>query len=98
MKQLPLACSLPAPELAARRREIAELTARALLARAVIPGGVRARLRGGAEVELALRRLIELEGECCPFLDFALDREGDELVLEVVAPAGGEGAARELLG
>jgi MerR family transcriptional regulator, copper efflux regulator len=98
MNELPIACSLSATELASRRREIAELKDGALLARAAVPGGAQARFAGSAEVERALRRLIELEGECCPFLDFALEREGDELVLDVVAPAGAESVARELLG
>ena len=44
------------------------------------------RYRRAPEVEAKLRELIVLEAECCPFLDFELAEEGDEVVLKVSGP------------
>jgi hypothetical protein len=39
--------------------------------------------RGGEETARVLAALIEAERECCPFLDFTLEREEDEVRVAV---------------
>jgi hypothetical protein len=39
--------------------------------------------RAGDETEQVLAELVEAEGECCPFLDFTVHREADEVRLSV---------------
>jgi hypothetical protein len=48
-------------------------------------GGGRLFLHHGAGAEVA--RLIAAEGACCSFLDFALSRDSQRLVLEVTSQA-----------
>ena len=86
MNDIPLACSLSLDDLARRRRDIADLTRDALLERAAIPGGLRARFRRDRQTKAALERLVAAERECCPFLDLAIERGADELVLVLRGP------------
>lgn len=72
------ACSLTAPELAERRRAFAALPL-------IEDTPTRLRYRDGPGVESSLRELIRLEAECCPDIDFALERKEGELVLTIGA-------------
>jgi len=47
---------------------------------------VRLRFRAADGVEGSLRALVAAERECCPFLDFELASEEDELVLRIAGP------------
>jgi DNA-binding transcriptional MerR regulator len=80
----PIACTLPADEMAPR------LDAwRALLARAVdvidVDHGVRIALVDGVDVA-AVAELAQAEQACCSFLSFAVAIDGDGVALEVRGP------------
>ena len=83
------ACALNTAELGARANEWAALGARALVDRVQMREGVRLRFRREAGVEEELRRLVDLEGACCPCLVFGIEPASEELVLWVRGPAGG---------
>lgn len=83
--ELPIACSLSAADYGARSDEISALASEALRAPEPIDGGVRFAFAPGAEDRL--RRLVDAEAECCPFLTMHLRRTSDALELEVTGPA-----------
>src|SRR5439155_3083361 len=69
------ACSLDDGELTARRREWKGLDERARLSTESRPDGHLIVYRGGEETARVLAALIEAERECCPFLEFTVERE-----------------------
>lgn len=73
------ACSLTDEELATRRQEWRALDMHALVRAESRPDGRLLVYRGGEETARILASLIEAESLCCPFLDFAIDRRGDEV-------------------
>ena len=80
-----LACTLTSAELRARRAHIGAIADRALRSRERVPGGARFVFDPAAEA--ALRELVALEAECCPFLTLDLRPAGDALELTVTAPS-----------
>ena len=64
-------CTLTGSDLKDRGAAWAKLWASGLLHRDRIPGGIR--LRADAGGEDALHTLIDLERECCSWIDFAVD-------------------------
>jgi hypothetical protein len=70
---IPIACSLPQAELADRARAWKKLLRTSLLARERVAGGLRLTVHPGAL--LALRELVELERDCCPWITFSFDGE-----------------------
>ena len=86
MPDLPIACTLTADDLTARLALIDALTTDALLERTETDIGLRVRLRDTPEIEQRTRELIAAESRCCAFLEFALAREGGDLVLDVAGP------------
>lgn len=79
----PFACSLTDERLRVRLEEWLALDKRALLRAENRPSGRLNVYRAGDEIERVLAELIEAEGECCPFLDIAVEREGNEVRLSV---------------
>ena len=79
----PFACSLTDERLRVRLEEWLALDKRALLRAENRPNGRLNVYRAGDEIERVLAELIEAEGECCPFLDIAVEREGNEVRLSV---------------
>jgi hypothetical protein len=92
----PIACSLSAAEMRERRTTIDAIAREALRTREPMDGGVRLTFTDGADTERALRDLIAAEAECCPFLRFDLDRDGDSMTLEVTAPEDAQPMLAEL--
>lgn len=84
--ELPIACSLEPRSADARILRWQALADRALLASQRDGGAARQRYRDDAGVDTELEDLIALERQCCPFLDFNLDRADGELVLDVTGP------------
>jgi hypothetical protein len=90
MAELPVACSLTEPELAARR---AGVLADVRLAREEarwLPDGVALRFAAEPERLALLATFIELERQCCAFLRFRLTVEpgGGPVWLELTGPPG----------
>jgi hypothetical protein len=48
--------------------------------------GYRLRLRSDAEIETTLREFVRRDKECCPFLDFTVQRGPQVLQLDVHGP------------
>ena len=92
----PIACSLPPTERSDRRAVWERLLERALREQRPIPSGMRLIFVPGEGVEGELRELAQLEGQCCAFADWKVERRDDEVVLDVTAPAGAVAAVRAL--
>ncbi len=87
----PVACSLEPVEIDSRGRQWKELLAANLVDREVIPGGVRLRLQPSDDMGAKLSRLIELESNCCAWIEWSIE-EGR--LVQVEATAGShEGAS-----
>jgi hypothetical protein len=80
------ACTLGDDELASRREDWLALDRRALVRSEDTSQGRLLVYRGGDETAQALQALIEAEGRCCSFLDFRVDRRGDEVRVTVAYP------------
>jgi hypothetical protein len=86
MKELPIACSLSAVDLEARRAELAEIGRRGLVSltqasadRAVLDFNPDPRTKRDLE------RVVAAEAECCAFLEMNIT-EGDSLTLSIAGP------------
>lgn len=81
-----VACSLQPAELADRRAIWQRVAASALREQRLAPGGVQLVYAARDGVEETLRELVRLEGDCCAFADWVVQRRGDTVVLDVTAP------------
>lgn len=86
MPDLPIACTLSPAGMTARLALIDALATDGLLDRTPTASGLRVRLRDTPDIEQRTRQLIEAESACCAFLAFNLDREDDDLVLDISGP------------
>jgi hypothetical protein len=82
---IPLACSLPAGELADRRLEFADASAK-ILSREPTERGLLLRFRDAPGFQQQLADLIRRERECCPFFEFRMEAADEQILLEVGAP------------
>jgi hypothetical protein len=82
----PIVCTLSAKELEDRELAWQKLLGSGLVARSRVPGGIRLTAEQGAAT--ALRQLIDLERECCPWIKFDVSSQSS-----VTLTAGGEGEA-----
>lgn len=85
-RDTPIACSLNASDASTRQARWQALADTALIEHGRTARGARQTYRAEAPVERELADLIELERECCPFLEFELSRGVDDLVLDVRGP------------
>ncbi|HEY2604284.1 MAG TPA: hypothetical protein VGI67_22185 [Thermoleophilaceae bacterium] len=86
--EIPIACSLSATDARTRKDDWKRLLERAAVTRTPLAGGgTRIALAPLDGVRAELRRLIEAERECCPFLEFELDDEGGALAVTIPALA-----------
>lgn len=84
ISEIPVAgCSLEDEELAVRARRWRTEIRPAVIEERTIEGGMLIRLRREPQTEENLRELIRLEADCCPHLDFDLQRAGSDLRLTV---------------
>ena len=81
----PIVCTLTSSDLRDRGAAWRKLFASGLLNRDRVPGGIRLSAQPGA-VE-ALRELIDLERECCAWIDYDVDSNGATLTAEGDAEA-----------
>src|SRR5688572_801922 len=82
----PIACSLSAADFETRRRDTGALASEALRSREPLANGASLTFAASEDTERKLRDVIAAEADCCPFLRFALDRDGDTLRLDVTGP------------
>jgi hypothetical protein len=80
------ACSLSAPAGAERAARWRRLLHDHLLDRSSTATGQRLAFGSSPVVAAELDALVAAERECCPFLDLAVVRSGDRLILTVDAP------------
>jgi hypothetical protein len=83
---IPIACTLTPDGFTARMGLIDALAADGLIDRTDTERGLRVRLRDTPEIEQRTRELVAAESKCCVFLDFALGRENDAIVLDIAGP------------
>ena len=93
---LPIACTLPPADLAARKDDLAAFAAQALRSREPLPGGARLRFSGDEETAQRLRAIVAAESDCCAFLSFDLKAEDGLLRLDVTGPADAQPIIAEL--
>jgi hypothetical protein len=93
---LPIACSLSAGDQRRRLQEMASLADHVLGVEPVRERGSRVRFRAAAGVEAALRRIVDAERECCPFLDLSLSVDGPDLALFIGGPQEAAPMIREI--
>ena len=99
MADLPIACSLTGPELRERRETVlAAVRARVQEVRE-LKSGMALRFDPGGGVLAALAELIDLERQCCPFLQFDLRvlPANGPVWLELTGPDGTREFLRDLL-
>jgi len=73
-------CTLTASDLRDRGGAWRKLWASGLLSRQTVPGGIRLHAEPGAEK--ALMDLIELERECCGWIDYSVEGSSVTLTAE----------------
>jgi hypothetical protein len=90
MTELPVACSLSEPELAARRAGVLADVRRSSQEARWLPDGVALRFAPEPERVATLMTFIELERRCCAFLRFRLTVEpgAGPVWLELTGPPG----------
>jgi hypothetical protein len=81
----PIACTLGREDLAARLARIRQLTREHLRSHEL--QGTTLRLHYNAVASEELAQIVELERQCCAFLDFDLSTKGAEVELVVEGPA-----------
>jgi|SRR5512132_1811532 hypothetical protein len=81
-----VACSLTAPAAAERAQRWRSLLDGDLLDTRSIAGGRRLAFRAGPGVAAEVDELVAAERECCSFLTLTVARDGERVMLDVVAP------------
>ncbi|HUC01100.1 MAG TPA: hypothetical protein VMS11_14865 [Solirubrobacterales bacterium] len=93
---LPIACSLGAEDLKRRLAGLAAIGEQGLIGRESDGGTHLLRFRPDSATRSRLEEIVATEAQCCPFLDLALEERGEELILSIAAPEGGQVVADEL--
>ncbi|HXS47998.1 MAG TPA: hypothetical protein VN756_11110 [Solirubrobacterales bacterium] len=92
-QDLPIVCSLGAGDLEQRLAAIGEIGAKSLVDSEEDAGRHLLRFRPDPGTRERLEAIIEAEGQCCAFLDLALEENGSHLILSVAAPEAGQATA-----
>ena len=85
----PIACTLTAADLGDRQRAWAKLLSSGLVDRDQVPGGIRLRAAPGASA--ALLELIDLERDCCAWIEFEIAQDPATGSTDVVLTADADG-------
>jgi hypothetical protein len=85
-----VACTLTPDDLKEAQAGWEKLLSGSLISRKEIPGGLKLVVHPGSEE--ALRKLVDIERECCRWITFQLDGP----TVEMTAPVTGESAIREM--
>jgi hypothetical protein len=89
-KQTPIACSLTNSELSERRIAVLQKAGRSVLEVRETENGCAYRFPPDDDWVNELTRIINLEKQCCPFIEFTLTAEpqGGALWLKLTGPEG----------
>jgi len=89
-KDLPIACTLTAPELHERRATVLQKIRRAVLEVTELEDGYAYTFPSDSEWLSEVAGLIDLERQCCPFLRFRItvNENSGPLLLEMTGPEG----------
>jgi hypothetical protein len=85
-----LVCSSDAASIIEQASQLRRLAGQALIEGRGTPTGARFRFRASPAVEAKIRRFVRWEANCCPFLDFSVDADADEVRIDVKAPSEAE--------
>ncbi len=96
-EELPIACSLSAPDLETRVAEMAALGRDALIDTSAGATHARLRFRAGGDVRERVAAIVAAESRCCAFLDMRVSDGPEAVVLDVDAPEGAEVVLSELV-
>jgi hypothetical protein len=90
MSDLPIACTLGAAAVKARREDLLGSLVRRADERFDLPDGYRVRFAAADDILPAIAKIIELERQCCRFLTFhiTLEPDGGPIWLESTGPPG----------
>jgi len=99
MKNLPIACSLDPADLDHRRCEFHRIEG-LTTALELTESGMKAMFEPRPGILLELARLIDLERDCCRFLEFRITagQDGGPIWLDVSGPPGTAAFLRETIG
>jgi hypothetical protein len=86
----PIACSLTAADLYDREAAWRTLLTTSLVSRNTVPGGIRLAVHPGSVPSLL--ELVNLERECCPWIDFVVNGAS----VSITAEGDGEAAIRSM--
>lgn len=93
---IPIVCDMTtAPDTLQERLDQYRAVFATLIERERTDTGIRFRLCNDADLEVRVRRLAQLEKECCAFFDFSVTRHDDEIHWD--ASVVDDPVARELL-
>jgi hypothetical protein len=81
----PIACSLEQADLAERQDEWLRLAGHAHVEVHTTKDGLRLRFHRRPDVEREVRRLAQLERQCCAFADWNVQTANDQVTLDVTA-------------
>jgi hypothetical protein len=100
MNDLPIACSLTSAELQERRQTILKQLRSAVVEVRELESGYAYSFPSGGQWLSEIGSMIELERQCCPFLQFRLTVEanGGPIALELTGSAGTKEFLKEILG
>ncbi len=86
---VPVACTLTSADLAAQSDRWEQLATRAMTGRAETAHGLRLFFRPGPGAEEELRALVAVENDCCPWADWTVETNDEQIVLNVHSIAEG---------
>ncbi len=98
--ELTVACRLPEPEFAARRRTVADEILRGALGVDELEDGYAFTFACDEERTLELARFVAAERLCCPFFTFELlfEPDGGPVRLRLRGPEGAKALIRTMMG
>ncbi|MDQ4143050.1 MAG: hypothetical protein M3198_04760 [Actinomycetota bacterium] len=82
---LPVACSLDAPASKSREQEWESLISSHLVDRGAIVDGVKLTFRSSEVSRTEVKRLVDLERDCCAWINWDLREADTSLALEATA-------------
>jgi hypothetical protein len=94
-KPLPIACSLPGADFAARVEELKALGGDGLVSVSQAPGRAVLRFRPQPDIRKRVETAAAAESECCAFLDFRVEHGAEVTTLTITAPNGGAEVVRD---